>query len=323
MSGYYLGADLGGTNFRVGIRAAGSADLLLDRESFAASTDWDCTALGETLRTGWDRILARHPELRAGSDGCLGLGFGLTGDIDPLNGWCRTMPRFAGLEDQPLGPHLEAQLGVPVRLLNDGLAATLAELRAGAGMGTRDWLLITLGTGIGCGVVLGGRLLVGEGGRIGRVGHQVIDLDGPLGCHCGFRGCWQTFAGKDGVTARAHTVAAAYPDSQLARALAEHPDLKRITELADAGDTASREVLRHTGTYVGIGLANLVKAFGPQKILVGGGIAEGCRWLLDAAQDAVHGWAVKPYQRVPVVPAGFGKDAGLIGAVLLAEAPVC
>ncbi|HEU4752074.1 MAG TPA: ROK family protein, partial [Armatimonadota bacterium] len=211
-------------------------------------------------------------------------------------------------------------LGAPAYLLNDGLTATLAELRLGAGRGARDLLLITLGTGIGCGVVLGGRLQVGSRGHFGRAGHQILQVDGPVHCHCGRRGCWQSLAARDGVLARALAAAERFPESPLTRVMAgAAPDLREVTALSNAGEPAARGVMEETGRLVGIGLANLIKTLAPERVVVGGGIAEGNRALLEAAQRAVEEYGVLAWQRVPVVPAALGKDAGLLGATLLGD----
>lgn len=311
----YLGADLGGTHFRVGLRRRGELRLL-DQEWVTASGAWDAERLLDQMGGMVDRIQARHPGLNLA-----GIGFGSTGDIDCAGGVCYSMKRFPGLEEAPLRRLLEERWGVPAALLNDGLCAALGELRAGAGRGVDDFVMITLGTGIGGGVVVGGRVLAGSRGRIGKVGHQILDLDGPVHCHCGLRGCWQSLAGKEAIELRARGVAAAVPESRLAALLRAEPDpdLRQVTELALSGDGAALEVVEGTGWFVGIGLANLVKLFAPQRVVVGGGIAEGNPVLLEFAQRALDEYAIKPYQHVPLVPAELGKEAGLLGATLLAE----
>ena len=312
----YVGADLGGTNLRVGVRAAGGASLL-ELESVLASAAWGM----EELAGQMEAMLARVAARRGGPWQVAGIGAALTGDIDCKDGICYSMTRFPRLEAAPLRGFLRERFGVPVSILNDGLTATLAELRLGAGRGVRDFVMITLGTGIGGGIVVDGRLLTGERGRIGKVGHQIIDLDGPVHCHCGLPGCWQTLAAREGIAARARMAAAEAPDSALARALAEceDVDLKRVADLAARGDPAARRVVEDTGRYVGIGLANLVKVLAPQRLLIGGGIAERNELMLAAARRTVLEYAIKPYQCVEVVPAALGKVAGVIGATLLAE----
>ncbi|MFN3651582.1 MAG: ROK family protein [Armatimonadota bacterium] len=311
----YVGADLGGTHFRVGVRRAGELRLLY-REAIPASPEWDAEQLLSVMAELLARITVRCREALFPA----GVGFGSTGDLDYRAGTCYSMKRFPLLEEAPLRKLLEERFSVPAVVLNDGLCATLAELRAGAGRGASDFAMITLGTGIGGGIVSDGRLLLGRRGRVGKVGHQILDFDGPVHCHCGLPGCWQTLAAKEGVTARARQAAARHPVSELAsRFRAGEPELREVFALAAAGDAAAAEVVRETGRFVGIGLANLVKILAPERLIVGGGIAEGNTLLLQAVQETVWEYAIKPYQRVEVVPAELGTEAGTLGATLLPE----
>lgn len=316
----FLGADLGGTNFRAGLRLPGS-ESLLDVEGVPSSGAWDAAELLRELEELLGGMRARHPELEFQ---IVGVGMGITGDIDFRDGICYSMKRFPRLEAHPLARDVEAHFGVPVRLLNDGLSAGLAELRAGAGRGVDDFVMVTLGTGIGGAVVMGGRLLTGSRGRVGKAGHQIVGtVKGPVHCHCGLNGCWQSLAGRDGIAARAREYARRYPDSELARlGVAGSPeafDFRRVVTAAEAGDAASREVIAETGRWIGIGLANLVKLFAPEKVLVGGGSAQDNPLLFAAMNATVWEYAIKPYQRAPIAPAYFRKDAGVLGATFLAE----
>jgi glucokinase len=305
---------MGGTNLRVGLREVGGTRLL-GVESVPARGEWSPGSLADEVESLLERLVHGHPGSRV-----VALGAGITGDIDFRTGTCYSMKRFPGLEEAPLGALLSRRLGVPVRLLNDGLTAALAELRLGAGRSVSDFVMVTLGTGIGGGIVVGGRLLTGERGRTGKVGHHVIDLDGPVHCHCGLPGCWQSLAGKDGIAARAPRWASCHPGSALANLMAEgRVDLQQVTALGGEGDAASVGLLEETGRYVGIGLANLVKILAPERVLVGGGIAEGNAVLLEAIRRTVAEYAIKPYQAVPVLPAALGKEGGVVGATLLPE----
>jgi glucokinase len=312
----FLGLDRGATTFRLGARSGEpGAPALLARASIPADGRWTAEDIARETAAMLEDVRRPAWQVRA-------IGFGMTGDIDFRDGACYSMKRFPGLEGVRLAEFMSERFGVPVRLLNDGLAAALGELRAGAGRGLRDFVMVTLGTGIGGGVVLDGRLLTGERGRVGKAGHQIIDVSvrEPVRCHCGLPGCWQSLVGKEGMVARAREKAAEAPGSAL-HALAASGgeiDLKTLAELA-AGDAPCRETLEETGRYVGIGLANLVKVFAPQALIIGGGIAEGNRVLLDAAQRTVREYAIKPYQDVPLLPAQLGQDAGLIGASFWAE----
>ncbi len=316
----YLGADLGGTNFRAGLRRSGE-ETLLAVASIPSSGSWEAGEILDRLAEMADWLLARCP----GSPPRLcGIGMGITGDIDFRDGICYSMKRFPGLEAFPLASALRERFQVPATILNDGLTATLAELRAGAGRGCRDLAMITLGTGIGGGIVLDGRLVTGARGRVGKVGHQIVGaVEGPVHCHCGLNGCWQSLAGRDGIAARARDLVQCHPDSALARlGEALEPgnfDFRAVVAAAEVGDKASRAVISETGRWVGIGIANLVKILAPEKVLVGGGTAQDNPLLFKTIQATVDAYAIKGYQRVPVLPAHFRKDAGVLGATFLSE----
>jgi glucokinase len=312
----YLGADLGGTHLRVGLRRAGAADgTLVATETLPADPTWDADALASIIegwcsarRMAYDAVLA-------------GAGIALTGDVDARSGMGRSMRRYPRLERAPISGTLTRWLNVPVRAANDGLVAALAELRAGAGQGLSDWVMLTLGTGIGGAIVIGGRLLLGDQGRAGKVGHQIIDLDGPVQCHCGRPGCWQSFVARDGILARARKLAQSAPGSALAVAFRApgSPTVKDLARLAAGGDEPAQRVFAETGRAVGIGLANLVKILAPTQIVLGGGIARENPWLLAAAEETLREYAFEPWQVVPIVPARFGPEAGVVGATFLAE----
>src|SRR5688500_9598210 len=152
MASVYLGVDLGGTHLRVGVRRDGEKQLAAV-ETTLASREWSPEDLAEEIARGLARIREGCPgEIR-------GLGFALTGDPDPVTGTCHAMTRFPKLEGFALTPFLSERFTAPAYLLNDGLTAALAELRAGAGQGVKDFVMITLGTGVGGGVVLDGQLM--------------------------------------------------------------------------------------------------------------------------------------------------------------------
>ncbi len=312
--GVYIGADLGGTHFRLAFRLAEAPNIRSEVVTLPSDERWDSATILTLIR---DYAAGLSPDLGP----VLGVGLGMTGDVDPATGVTEVAPRFPRLSSTPLGERLRRGLDLPTFVMNDGLAAALGELTLGAGRGVRSFLLLTLGTGIGCGLVANNRVLAGPHGRWGRAGHQILEIDGPVYCHCGLPGCWQSLAGKRAVEHRALDVARSHPESPLARLLAQGGgvDLAAVSELASHGDGASADVLTETGRLVGIGAANLIKCFAPELVLIGGGIAERGGPLLQSLERTVARYAVKPYQRVPVRPAGLGKDAGVFGATVLAE----
>jgi glucokinase len=204
---------------------------------------------------------------------------------------------------RPIADPLADALGRPVRLINDGHAFALAEARIGAARGAEDVLCIVCGTGIGGGLVIGGRLHLGVEDRAGEVGHHTVVEDGPL-CGCGNHGCLETLAG-------ARAIAAA----------AQQPSFDDVVAAARRGDERAREAIRRAAAYIGIAIANLTIFITPERIVVGGGVAEAGELLLDPLRAEVERRAgrVAPLHAIEIVPATLGADAGAVGAALAAS----
>jgi glucokinase len=206
---------------------------------------------------------------------------------------------------------------------NDANLAVLAEHRLGAARGYRDVVMVTLGTGIGGGIVLGGRVQVGSAGFAGEIGHMVVDPAGPP-CPCGRRGCWERFASGAGLGLLAREAALAGRLGEVVRLAGGDPESVRgedVSAAAAAGDPAARRVIEEVGWWVGFGLANLAAVLDPECFVLGGGVAQAGDLLVDAAR-ATFGELVEGGERRPlavIVPAAFGERAGAVGAALAAR----
>ena len=212
--------------------------------------------------------------------------------------------------------------GAKVWVGNDATAAGWGEFEAGAGVGFTDMLMVTLGTGIGGGIVVGGRLDEGAHRFAGEFGHMVVDPNGPQ-CPCGKRGCWERYASGAGlgVLARELAMAGGAPElSQLAGGDPEDVKGEHVTAAAAGGDPAAREIMRRFGWWVALGLANLANLFDPQVIVVGGGLVEAGEVLMEPVRQAfdqlIEAGGLRPMPAV--VPASLGPEAGAVGAGLLA-----
>ena len=203
---------------------------------------------------------------------------------------------------RPIRAPLEEAFGRPVALVNDGHAFALAEARVGAAHGSRDVICIVCGTGIGGGLVLDGKLHLGADDRAGEIGHHTVVLDGPR-CECGNTGCLELYAG-----ARA-----------IARA-AGRSSFDDVVAAAVAGDARAVDALAEAGRLIGTAVANLTIFLAPERIVVGGGVAEACALLLDPLRETVRARAgnVAPLERIEIVAAELGSFAGAIGAALFA-----
>jgi glucokinase len=209
--------------------------------------------------------------------------------------------------------------GVPVVVDNDANLAALAEARLGAGTGYRMVLFVGLGTGIGGGLVIGGRVERGRG-FLGELGHLTLDPSGPL-CACGRRGCWEALVSGTALGRDAAALAAAHPLGAVARTAAgTGPRGEHLEAAAASGDPAARSRLEAAGIWLGRGLANLVAALDPNVIVVGGAAAGAGEALLGPARAALADWVEGRGYRAPtpVVSARFGPQAGLVGAALAA-----
>ena len=246
------------------------------------------------------------------------IGFGIPSLMDPdraVSQECVHLP-LAGL---PFRDLMSERLDRPVVVDNDANCALLAEARAGAARGARGALLLTLGTGIGGGVLVDGQIYRGPGGSAGELGHVVVEVDGHE-CPCGNRGCLETVVSGTAIGAAARVIADAEPESALARARTAGRDLTGalVTELAGEGDAEARAILDEAGRKLGAGLSGLANAFNPEVIVIGGGASAAGELLLGPAREELRRRALRPNRDVAVVVAHFGPEAGMLGAAVLA-----
>ncbi len=206
---------------------------------------------------------------------------------------------------------------------NDADCAVVAEQRAGAARGVSDVVMVTLGTGIGGGIISGGELIRGRSGFAGEIGHMVVDANGPR-CPCGSRGCWERYASGAGVARLAREAAAAGRLPTLVAQLGGSPDAVRgedVTAAAAAGLDEALAVMDDVGWWLALGIANLAAILDCETVVIGGGLSQASTLLLPAARrhldGLIEGGALRP--RVNVVAAAFGERAGAIGAALIAE----
>lgn len=307
-----IGIDLGGTKIAGAIVAA-DGDVL-------AKTRIPTETVNETtLISGISKIAS---ELRASAPSASRIGLAAAGLIDPRAGVIVTSPNLP-TRNLGIASVIEARVGLPVLLDNDANAAAFAEATIGAGVGARSVVTITIGTGIGGGIVIGGKLIRGARGFAGEIGHVVIDRNGPL-CACGTAGCLEAYASGTAI-ARAASERLGSPDGS---ALRERIGSAKVTAadvggMAREGDPFCLEIMQEAGIALGRGLANIANLLDPDRFVIGGGAGTGLSELLitpakEEQARCVLGAGQRP---VPdVVLAALGPDAGMIGAALLAHA---
>ncbi len=305
-----MGVDLGGTKLSVGLidDTLGIRDRTV-RPAVTTSTEACLADLYRRL----DEALATYGPIDA-------IGVGTASMVDFRAGRV-VLSTNLPLRDVPLRDLLAARYGVPVAVDNDANVACLAEHRYGAGRGVSEMVLLTLGTGIGGGIITGGRLYRGTSGAAGELGHMVIEFDGPR-CQgaCPSFGCFEVYASGRAMGRAARETAQARPESALGRALAAGEEVggPLLSRLALAGDPVAVEVLGGIGEKLGVGIANIVNIFNPQLVVVGGGAAQAAEILLAAARRVVAAHALQPQRdEVRIAPAQHGPEAGLLGAAAL------
>ena len=258
-------------------------------------------------------------ELQAGEP--LSVGIGVPGLVD-REGVLRFAPNIRGVVELPLKAELTQKLGVAVSVDNDATCAAWGERAVGAARGRDHVILVTLGTGVGGGIVIDGRLVRGANGFAGEIGHMVVAANG-LPCPCGKRGCWERYASGSGLGRLARDAAHAGQIPRVISLAGGDPEAVRgehVTQAAADGDPAALAVMTQFAWWVALGLANLANVFDTQCFVLGGGLVEAGAVLLDPVRaayvDLVEGAEHRP--DVDIVPATLGERAGALGAALLA-----
>ncbi len=307
-----IGVDMGGSKLLAGVVDTG---LSVHRRVQRSLNALDQAAL-------LDVAVEAVEEARAAASGEIAaVGFGIPALMDQRTRRgviAVNLPLF----DVPFGDIMAERLDLPVFVDNDSNVAALAEHRAGAARGCNEVVLLTIGTGIGGGLILGGELYRGGVGAAGELGHVVIDMDGPR-CqgNCPNRGCVEAMASGTALAREAVRVARERPRSGLGRALADGRVLAGplVVELAHDGDAAALDVLELIGTRLGVALATFVNIFNPEVVVIGGGVIAAGELLLAPARAEMLRRALPPSRdEVRIVAAQFGVEAGMIGAATLA-----
>jgi glucokinase len=303
-----IAVDLGGTKLLAGV---------LDEEGVVVKRTVRPTQLGseEQLLEELDGAISELLE-----DGIRAVGVGLPSTINQRQGRAVNSVNIplAGIDFRD---HLATRFGLPAAIENDANAAALAEHRLGAGRGTQHMIILTLGTGIGGGLILDGKLYRGAVGAAGELGHMTLELDGPP-CQgtCPGRGHLEALASGTATDRLAAQRAAEHPDGDLGRAAAEGQtvDARRAVDLAARGPGDARELLARVGFVLGTAIASYVNIFNPEIVVLGGGFARAGDLLFEPARKVVAARALPPGRDlVRIVPALLGPEAGLIGAGLV------
>lgn len=264
-------------------------------------------------------IAATRAETGATREQFLGVGIGAPGPLDRESGIVLTTPNL-GWTNFPLRDRISAAVRLPAALDNDANCATLGEWWIGAARGTRHAIGLTIGTGIGGGLVLDGRLYHGASGIAGEVGHTSIDANGRR-CKCGSYGCLEAYASGEAIATRAREAIEGETGALMA-ALVDN-DVSRITaqtvyDAAEQGDAAARNVVRDTAHFLGTGIANLLNIFNPEVLVIAGGVTQAGDALFEPLRVEVRRRAFKPaVEACRIVPGQLPGTAGVAGAIAM------
>jgi glucokinase len=296
-----IGIDLGGTNLRV---ALVSEDGVIVRKIKKPSSEQVVDSVLHAIEE------IRHPEI-------VGIGLGVAGLIDRKRGRVFTSPNLRGIEGLDLVREIRHRFHVPVVIENDANVAALGEKTAGAGQGFDNFVLLTLGTGIGGGIIYKGKLL----NLPSEIGHMSISADAEK-CPCGNNGCLENFASARAMIGRAITMLEKETESLLKGCC--KGSIYKITpediyKAALEGDTLSREILRDAGRFLGVGLANIINIMGPEAIILTGGLIGAWNiYIQEAIKEASRRAFKELFETVKIIPSSLGDDAGIVGAASLA-----
>ena len=314
MKKYRIGVDIGGTNIKI---------ALVDFEGKIVYSNTIPTRAELGYEAGVNNIKQAIKDLQqetgANNSSIEAIGFGLPGQIDYKEGVVKNLPNIPGWINIPLSKMIEEEFNIPTKLDNDVRCAALGELNFGAGKGCDNLICITVGTGIGSGIILNGKLVRGANNAAGEIGHIKMTMNGGPLCGCGDYGCFEAYASGPSIV----TMAKEYISGGKSAKYKEMASDGIITpyivaQAAIQGDAVSIQIFKQMGKIIGTGLASVVNLLNPEKIIIGGGVADAGDILLEPIRKTILDRAM-PIQgsNVKVVPAQLANTAGVIGASLL------
>ncbi len=312
---YRIGVDLGGTNIAVGV--IDENYNIIGRGKVKTRAPRPAEAIFDSIKEAVDMAV-----VNAGInyDEITSVGIGTPGSVNKDTGAIEFSNNLK-FHNVPAKAMLEERLKKPVYLENDANAAALGEAVAGCGHGVKNFVAVTLGTGVGSGIIIDGKIYRGSNFCGGEMGHMVINVDG-IPCNCGRKGCWEKYASATALVSQA--VEAMQNDKasllwQTCDGDLNKVDGKSIFDALDLGDATAKAVVNRYLYYVSIGIANVINALQPESVCVGGGISGQGEKILQPIREMVKAerYSVYADKQAAIIPAALGNDAGIIGAALL------
>lgn len=314
---YRIGVDLGGTNIATGV--VNEKNEIIGRGKVKTRAPRPAEAIFDSIKEAIDMAIVNagisYAEVKS-------IGIGTPGSVNQDTGAIEFSNNLQ-FRNVPAKEMLEELLKKPVYLENDANAAALGEAVAGCGNGVKSFIAVTLGTGVGSGIVFDGKVYRGSNFCGGEIGHTVINVDG-IPCNCGRKGCWEKYASATALVSQAVEAMQGNKGSLLWQTCdgdLNAVDGRSIFEAYDMGDSVAKAVVDKYLYYVSIGIANIVNALQPDVVCIGGGISGQGEKILQPIRDLVKAerYSVYADKQAKIVPAILGNDAGIIGAALLDE----
>lgn len=312
---FFIGIDLGGTAIKIAL--VDQDGRIIDKTE-ASTPKNGSAAVIEKMHQMMKQITS-HNQIEFQTIN--GIGIGVPGFVDLSRGYIYELVNL-GWKDVPLKQHLQQQTGLPVFVENDANAAALGEMWTGAGEGAKYLVMVTLGTGIGGGVVINGEVLHGANGMAGEIGHiAMLPEEGPP-CNCGKTGCLETLSSASAV-ARMGRQAAEDGSSPALQALYKGNgtiSARDVVEAAAQGDQAALDIISKSAYYLGLGLSHIANSINPDKIVIGGGLSKAGDILFDPVKESFALFSLnRVNEACEIVPAQLGNDAGVVGAAWVAK----
>ncbi|MCD8024769.1 MAG: ROK family protein [Candidatus Gastranaerophilales bacterium] len=315
MKKYRIGVDIGGTNVKIALVDLSGKIVYSNTTPTRADLGYE-----HSIANIQNAIEELMKETCTNKETIEAIGFGFPGQIDYKEGVVRLLPNMPGWVEVPVAKIMEDKFGITTKLDNDVRVATLGELKYGAGKGCQNLVCITVGTGIGSGLVFNGKLIRGAKNAAGEIGHIKMTMnDGPI-CGCGDFGCLEAYASGPSIVAEAKEYIKGGKSSKFKELATEELSPYIIAQAALQGDAVAKRIYAKMGEIIGLGLTSVINLLNPEKVIIGGGVADAGEILFKPIKETIIKRAM-PIQAssVEIVPAQLGNTAGVIGASLLIE----
>ncbi len=315
--GKRIGIDVGGTNVKIALVDDKGKIIYSNSVPTYAQMGYEYTV--NNIKQAIKDLMR---ETNTKTTDIQGIGFDFPGQVDYKTGVVKLAPNIPGWVNVPIAKMIEDEFHIPTRIDNDVRCAALGELKFGAGKGCENFVCITVGTGIGSGLVINGQLVRGAANAAGEIGHIKLQMhDGPI-CGCGDTGCLEAFASGPSIVAMAQEYLKGGKSTKFREMAGVDGEITPyiVAKAAEAGDPVAKRIFEIIGGYIGIGLVSVINLLNPEKVIIGGGVAEAGDLLLEPIRKTIKERAmVIAGNSVEIVPAQLGNSAGVIGASMLVE----